>query len=217
MREGQGILLVTNALEPTAYTEFEAWYLEEHLPDRLGIRGFLRGRRYRSTSGAPRFMALYETATPEVLRSPAYLERLANPTPRTRRVMPSFRDMCRSVLRVSATQGALDGGQLMLVDLSDVASRPEALRAIRALLPAIAAAPGICAVHLWLQPDFTPPPSPEAALRGAPDRSLSAALAIEGTDERSLEAALATVEQQLPPGRSREMQSYRLLCALSAS
>jgi hypothetical protein len=57
----------------------------------------------------------------------------------------------------------------------------------------------------------------EATLRGAPDRSLSAALAIEGTDERSLEAALATVRLQLPPGKSRDMQSYRLLCALSAS
>jgi hypothetical protein len=162
-------------------------------------------------------MALYETETPEVLRSPAYLERLANPTPRTRRVMPSFRDMCRSVLRVSASQGALDGGQLMLVDLSDVAAHAETLRAVRALLPGIATAPGICVVHLWLQPDFTPPPSPEAALRGAPDRSLSAALAIEGTDQRWLEAAFATVRQQLPSGRSREMQSYQLLCALSAS
>jgi hypothetical protein len=48
--------------------------------------------------------------------------------------MPSFRDMCRSVLRVSASQGALDGGQLMLVDLSDVANDPR-LRASRPLLP----------------------------------------------------------------------------------
>ncbi len=217
MRQGQGILLVTNALEPAAHAEFDAWYLREHLLDRLEIDGFLRGRRYQSASGAPRFMALYETQTPEVLRSPAYLARLANPTPRTQGIMPSFRDMCRSVLRVATTQGVLDGGQLLLVDLSGVADSPDALQAVRALLPGVVAAPGICAVHLWLQPDFTPPPSPEAKLRGAPDRSLSAALAIEATDERALEAASAAVRQQLPPGTSADMQSYRLLCSLSAS
>jgi hypothetical protein len=216
MRQGQGILLITNALEPAAQAEFESWYLREHLPDRLGIPGFLRGRRYRSTSGAPRFMALYETRTPEVLQSPAYLERLANPTPRTERVMPSFRDMCRSVLRVAATQGSLEGGQLMLIDFPDVADRADILQAVRALLPGMVEAPGICAVHLWLMPDFTPAPSPEAKLRGAPDRSIPAALAIEATDAQSLEAIAENVAQQLPPATFAGRQMYQFLCALSA-
>jgi len=207
--------LITNALDAAAQAEFESWYIREHLPDRLGIPGFLRGRRYRSATGAPRFMALYETRTPEVLQSSAYLERLANPTPRTQRVMPSFRDMCRSVLRVAATQGSLDGGQLLLIDLSDAANRADSLQAITALLPGVVEAPGICAAHLWLMPDFTPTPSPEAKLRGAPDRSIPAALAVEATDAVSLETIAERISQQLAPATFAGRQIYQFLCALS--
>jgi hypothetical protein len=74
-----GILLVTNALEPTAYTEFEAWYARSICPTTWESAGSC-GRRYRSTRAGRDSLALYETETPEVLRSPAYLERSLTPT-----------------------------------------------------------------------------------------------------------------------------------------
>jgi hypothetical protein len=207
-------LVITNAVDPAGQAEFEAWYIREHLPERVGGPGFLRGRRFRRTAGTPRFMALYETETPEALQSSALLERLNHPTPWTQRVMPHFRDMHRSVMRVVATHGTLDGGLIALIDLS--AADSEALSTLQAALPSVAQAPGICAVHLWRRTDFVAPQTAESRLRGTPDRSLAAALGIEGTDEQSLEVATTALGPLLPPASQESIQTFRLLCALSA-
>jgi hypothetical protein len=47
--------------------DFNAWYRAQHLPERLAVPGFLRGRRYESEAGGPRYFTLYETADASVL------------------------------------------------------------------------------------------------------------------------------------------------------
>src|SRR5206468_1797684 len=86
-----------------------------------------------------------------VMASPAYRERLAGPTDWTCRVMPSFRAMNRSVCRVTASAGRGDGGIVAVVRLTPAPGGEAALRArlADATLPAIAAAPGVVAAHLW--------------------------------------------------------------------
>jgi hypothetical protein len=64
--------------------EFNAWYDEEHLPERLSIRGFrsaqrwVRGRTY---------LATYELDSAKVLSSREYLSCFRNPTPWSRRCL----------------------------------------------------------------------------------------------------------------------------------
>jgi hypothetical protein len=215
MHHGQGALLITNAVDPAGQEEFDEWYIREHLPERVGGPGFLRGRRFRRITGTPRFMALYETETPEVLQAPPLLERLNNPTPWTQGVMPYFRDMHRTIMRVAATHGTLDGGLITLIDLTGV--EETTLTALAGSLSAVAQEPGICAAHLWRKTDFAPPQTAEMRLRGAPDRSLPAALGIEGTDAKPLEAVLEQIASQLPVSARASAQTFRLLCALSAN
>ena len=82
--------------------EFNEWHSKEHLPERLGIPGFNRGSRWQGeNSGA--FFVIYELATYETLVAPAYLERLNNPTPWSKAMMPLHRDMVRSQCRVLAS------------------------------------------------------------------------------------------------------------------
>jgi hypothetical protein len=72
-----GILAVFNDCTPEGYEHFERWYIREHLQERVGIKGFRFGRRYELVSGGDRrFFAFYEVESPDVLSSPAYLERL---------------------------------------------------------------------------------------------------------------------------------------------
>lgn len=71
--ETKGYLLVMMQPPPAFEEEFTAWYDTEHIPERLAVPGFESGVRYVCLSGSPRFLAMYDTRTPDVLDSPEYL------------------------------------------------------------------------------------------------------------------------------------------------
>lgn len=74
-------ILVVRASTPEGISEerFNAWYNEEHIPERLAIPGFHWAARYINVGGpGPRHMALYALKDESVLQSREY-EVLANP------------------------------------------------------------------------------------------------------------------------------------------
>jgi hypothetical protein len=66
--------------------EFNEWYTKEHVAERLGIKGVLSGARYDSLQGIPRYIALYELNSIEVLSSDEYMAVRRAVTPWTRRI-----------------------------------------------------------------------------------------------------------------------------------
>jgi hypothetical protein len=81
-----------------------------------------------------------------------YLDRLNAPTPWTKRVVPSFRNVARSICRVAYTDGVGSGG-VMLTARFDVeaAHRPSRQAALATeILPPLALRAGIAGVHLCL-------------------------------------------------------------------
>src|SRR5207245_8009005 len=68
--------------------EFNRWYNDEHLAERLAIPGFLAGARYEAVKGSPKHLAYYELESPAVLESAAYKKVIANPTEWTKRFGP---------------------------------------------------------------------------------------------------------------------------------
>jgi len=88
----KGFLLVLMQPPPTLEEEFNAWYDTEHIPERLAIPGFETALRYVCTDGAPRYLAMYDLASPDVLNSPAYLKvGFDNASPWTKRVTSRVR------------------------------------------------------------------------------------------------------------------------------
>ncbi len=85
-----------------ALDDFNAWYREQHIPERLGVPGFRRGRRYEATGDGPAYFTLYETQDAAVLSSAPYLARLNSPSEWTRRVLPTMRTMIRNAYRLVA-------------------------------------------------------------------------------------------------------------------
>lgn len=100
-----GLMAFWSNIDPADQLAFQRWHNCEHIPERVGIEGFLRGRRYRSTHDSDRFLMFYETRDPQVLGSAAYLAALNAPTARTREALAWFRKPARSVYRLEQTAG----------------------------------------------------------------------------------------------------------------
>ncbi len=93
-----GILALWNGCAEGHLEAYEAWYKSEHMIERLGIPGFRMGRRYEEIEVVSRFFTYYEVDEPGVLSTPAYLERVNNPTPLTRKIMSGiFTNLSRTI------------------------------------------------------------------------------------------------------------------------
>src|SRR4029078_9060656 len=136
---GLGAGCIWHDLLPEARDDFQQWHNREHMPERVGIPGFRRGRRYVAVASTPESFNLYDADSPEVLGGQDYLNRLNAPTEWTRRVVPSFRNVSRSICRVVYSDGVGQGG-FMLTQRFDVQERhaPHVVDALRQrLLPGI--------------------------------------------------------------------------------
>lgn len=103
---GKGVLAVWNDIAPELEAEYNDWYTNQHLPERVGIEGFLRGRRFRRVSeGGPRYFTLYEVENTDVLKSAPYMERLNTPTDWTKKVAPQFQNSTRTACSVTTSVG----------------------------------------------------------------------------------------------------------------
>jgi hypothetical protein len=212
-RRAPGYLVVANDVAPGAEAAFERWYQGEHLAERLSVPGFRNARRYVATEGAPRYAALYETDDTGVLSSDPYRARLEAPTGTTRSIMPSFRNMNRTVMQCDY-HGLRGVG--VLLDLVTVERGTLGSRQLAELLDGLAGDPAFEGLVL-LSSVRLPPVSgtAEGKLRSAPDASIGAAALVHWADlpghrpfdPRPLLTAVGLRAGAGPDGR------YRLLTA----
>lgn len=200
-----GILAVLNDIDPACdRAEYEAWYQRDHMPDRLAVPGFRHARRYRRTEGpAQEYFTFYETDSPAVLRTPAYVARLAAPTGWTTAMMRHFRAMCRSIAVVGFDQGSGTGGIVAVIGAAHALPAADAAR----LAPLLET---VTRVRLWCAAEDVAM-NPEAALRPGIDTSLGTILVVEGTDASTVRQAAIAGGAAL--GLSAEPSLYSLLYA----
>ncbi|MGH7984845.1 MAG: hypothetical protein ACREQX_00945 [Candidatus Binataceae bacterium] len=96
---GTGLLAVWTDIDAEAEAEFNRWYDTEHVPERVALPGFLSGKRYVAVEGQPKYLALYDLADENVLKSDAYLKITKSPSEWTGRITPHFRNTSRCVYR----------------------------------------------------------------------------------------------------------------------
>ena len=88
-KKGSALLMVWTEVPADKEDDYNAWYNEEHIAERLAIPGFLSAARYESDSpGAPKHLAMYELENIDVMTSEAYLSVRGNPTEWTKRCSP---------------------------------------------------------------------------------------------------------------------------------
>ena len=106
---GMAALVVWGDVDSTKVDEasLNDWWTNEHLPERLSIRGFLRARRYyepNELSNRTKYLTLYEVSSVDTLTSEAYMEKLNNPTPSTEKHLPTLAAMQRPACRVAHSE-----------------------------------------------------------------------------------------------------------------
>lgn len=193
---GHAMLAFSHDVTPGSEPDWTEWHDREHIPERLAVPGFLRLRRYVALARGPRFFYFYETESLAVLQSPAYLERLSNPTPWTKRCMPYVLNNKRTACRVSATLGVGLGGVLSVADIGPTPGREDALRGwlVEVALPAALGKAGVVAVHLCeADPAATTVRTDEKKLLQAPDATARWLVLLEGVDREAVTNAEAAM------------------------
>ena len=217
---GNAVLGVWNEVDPAIEDDFNDWYLHEHIPERTSVPGMVRGRRYRAAEGSPRYMALYEATTMDVLTTGLYRWQLDHPTPWTQRVMAGFRVAQRGICDVIASAGQGVGGAAAVIHMTVAPGREAAARAwLQAKVQALVGLTQVNAAHAWVGSDKEPASqTAELALRAGPDRGVEWVLMIEATVPAALDAARALVLADDPPAQGvsdlRPYPTYALLFVL---
>lgn len=199
MLAGEGAVAIWNDIAEAGRAEFYAWHLHEHMPERVGIPGFVRGRRYRAADEAtqPEFFTLYETSTFQVIQSSDYLSRLNEPTAWTRATTAHFQTTTRSLTRVVASHGVGSGGALMTMrfDIGDDAQQ-SSVSLLTSTLEAVAQMPRISGAHL-LGSDAGVSSQSTAESKGRKDLLTPArwVLLLEGCDVQAFDAPLELLKK----------------------
>jgi len=117
----RALLLAMIDIDPAHEEEFNRWYEEEHLPDRENCPGFLSARRFVAAEGSPKYLALYDLESRDVLASPAYMKIYDPPTAWTKAIQKHFRTVVRNVYEdiTAAPRDGRTGDGLLLV-MADV-------------------------------------------------------------------------------------------------
>jgi hypothetical protein len=209
-RTPRGILAIWNDRRAGTETEYEAWYRGEHLPERLSIPGFRATWRYRAVEGEPEYFTFYETATPDVLFSDAYIKRVESPTELTRRIMSGiFTNATRALLTQAVRWGMLRGAFAVSVRFD---SKPD--MSLEPRLRTVASRDDALSTELWTvtRPSAPATLSAEQQLRG-PDKKVAAAALVETTNEDEARAVAAALRSTF--GAAPHIGVYRLFCSLS--
>jgi hypothetical protein len=180
----RGFLAIWSDVTRERETDYLHWLTREHTSERLGVSGFrcvsvFRARR----QDVCRYFIHYQLASPDVLASDAYLERLNAPTPWTQRIMPTLGQFARGGGRVIAEAGQGHGCVLSVAKLDHGAPACDL-----GLVERIAASDRIVAAR-WLETDAgrTNIATREKGMRTG-DNSFAGLVLIEGFDEPAVVA-----------------------------
>jgi hypothetical protein len=203
-----GVLAIWNDCRPGDEAAFEEWFQGEHLIERLGVPGFLFGRRHQAISGAAGYFNFYLVESPEVLTSKPYLERLDNPTPMTKEIMSGiFINMNRTVCYRNVRRGVFRGAYAVTVRFDEA---PD-IAALTAMLDERIKDPGIAAGEIWLAADAAGQPvSMEEKLRGG-DQKIKACMMIDTLRQADAEKLGSRLEKGFPDA---QVGVFRVLCQI---
>ena len=216
---GEAFVAIWHDIVPEGKAEFYAWHTRQHMPERLGVGGFLRGRRYLAERGAPEYFNLYEVQTPAVLTGEEYLGRLNNPTPWTRSTLPYFRNVSRSLCRLGASMGRSEGGVILTGRVEAVLGQEARLaRFLGEAVPALFDRPGVVGAHYGVA-DRSGSEIVTVERKGRGNATLVPGwvLLLEGVSRAAVEEAakgLAGLQEHGADG-PLEQGTYRLECSLS--
>ena len=115
-----GLLAIWNNTNNKFLSEYEEWYKNEHLFERLSVPGINSARRFVSLKSNYNYFTSYEATTPKTFFSDKYINKLNNPTQKTKFVMEFvFKDMSRTVFERRVINGSIRGAFCLIIAIKD--------------------------------------------------------------------------------------------------
>lgn len=195
---GSGFMIMWHDIAAEAEGDYHRWHTREHMPERLSLPGFLRGRRGVDWElEYQRYVTLYEAETLEAFISPEYLRSLNEPTPWTSRMAPHFRSFLRVACATLSSVGAGVGGAIATFRAKLPRSMTEAdfTSAIDRLNPSIMDLAAVTAVHCaGARPRYSDVHTREKELRPQMSESpFDVVVVVEGVGLMELQHSVADV------------------------
>lgn len=147
---GQAIIAIWNDITAEGRANFNEWHPREHMPERVGIPGFRRGRRYIALDAQIEFFTLYEADAKSVLVGKDYKDRLNSPTDWSRRSVGAFLNNLRGICDVVFSKSNVEGAFLFTIRFDVEPAHAEQVRNSLSsdILPKLAEAPEMTGAHL---------------------------------------------------------------------
>ena len=218
---GKAAMVLFFDVVPEAIVEHDHWHSSEHLHERMSLPGFLRGSRWTSKSGSPRYFVMYEVSDLDTLASSPYLERLNNPSPWTTRMMKHYRGMNRGFCRLVYSRGFGLGSHSLLIRFSPDPGQEATLGnwLVQEALPSLSEMPGLVSTHLFLTA-LTPEMTKEQRIRGK-DGGVDWVILITGHDAEAVgklaASGLSPAELEQRGGINLASGIYQLNHSLSSN
>ena len=115
-----GLLAIWNNANKNFLNEYEEWYKNEHLYERLSVQDINIARRFVSLKSNYNYFTSYEATTPKTFFSNEYINKLNNPTKKTKFVMEFvFKDMSRTVFERKVINGSIRGAFCLIIAIKD--------------------------------------------------------------------------------------------------
>lgn len=193
----RALLLIWSDIPTDREAEFNDWYDREHLRERVEVPGFIRGRRFAAISAAPKYLALYEAQSAEVMRSEAYLRLKRTRDAHSMQFIPFFRNTIKATCDIVSHAGAGEGALLVLLPITVDSERLNAFRDwnLKTFLGELVQSTGVMAATYAVDNNTMHATSAAHDVRTG-DRYLENVILIEAASDLGASAAMACLNPQ---------------------
>ncbi len=199
---GKGVLVNWGGIVKSKEQDYNSWHSLEHMPERINIKGFLRGSRAVAIKGTDenhKYFMMYEAEEKKVFESNEYLERLNNPTNWTKEILSYYLSPSRTICDVLKSKSVGFAGYIATIRFIDLIEKNILdSNLIEQQIKIITSMNGITGMH-FLKGDkkFGQMKTEEKTFRsnqGKQDQVITFAILIEGLNFKCLTEAIKKIK-----------------------
>ena len=217
---GNAVLVNWGGIVKSKENDYNAWHSYEHMPERIGINGFLRGCRAIGIKGTDinhKYFMMYEAERKEVFTSRKYLERLNNPTEWTKEILSNYLSPSRTICSVISSKSIGVGGYLSTIRfLNENIPNNQNVENLKSFVPKMLKLSGVTGMHIILgDSSYGQINTKEKKYRssqGLNDQIVSQAVIIEGLNYNSLETAIRSFKNKYSLKESNDLIINYYIC-----
>ncbi len=182
-------LFVWTDIDPAHEGDFNLWYDQEHMEERVAIEGFSWARRYRNLSDTGRrYLAIYRTESIHTFGTEAYAQAFRHQTDWSNTNFARMTNTSRRVMHVPLQGGFGCGARAALLTLEDTDTDLETI------VSHLRGIDGVLGFHVMIPDEILSTPLPS---EDPENRKLETSILVDATNTAAAQAAGAALLEHL--------------------